>query len=120
MAIHNADIDEALNRLADLLEIEEASPFRVRACRRAAVTITELPTSCAAMVETGGDLTESPGVGEDLAGEIREICETGSPGLLKEAGAMRARVDQAQRGWLERGDVLNARPWPALNKLLAR
>jgi DNA polymerase (family 10) len=34
--------------------------------------------------------------------------------------AMRYGVDQARRGWLEAGDILNTRPWPALKKLLAR
>jgi DNA polymerase (family 10) len=33
--------------------------------------------------------------------------------------AMRFAVDQARRGWLEPGDVLNCRPWPELKKLLA-
>jgi DNA polymerase (family 10) len=35
-------------------------------------------------------------------------------------GAMRYGVDQARRGWLEPGDVLNTRRWPDLKKLLAR
>jgi DNA polymerase (family 10) len=86
MDVHNADIADTFNRLADLLEIEEASPFRVRAYRRAAATIAELPTSCAAMIETGASLTDLPGVGDDLAGKIREICDTGSLTLLKEVG----------------------------------
>jgi DNA polymerase (family 10) len=34
--------------------------------------------------------------------------------------AMRFGVDQARRGWLEPGDVLNTLPWPKLKKLLAR
>jgi DNA polymerase (family 10) len=87
MAVHNADIADTFNRLADLLEIEAASPFRVRAYRRAAVTIAELPTSCADMIDADADLTELPGVGDDLAGKIKEICETGSLGLLEEVGA---------------------------------
>lgn len=36
MTVHNADIAKLLNRLADLLEIEAANPFRIRAYRRAA------------------------------------------------------------------------------------
>ena len=35
-------------------------------------------------------------------------------------GAMRYGVDQARRGWLEAGDVLNTRPWTELKGLLAR
>jgi DNA polymerase (family 10) len=84
MAVHNADIASAFNHLADLLEIEDANPFRVRAYRRAAATIEDLPASAAAMVASGADLTELPGVGEDLAGKIKEIVETGHLKLLRE------------------------------------
>lgn len=87
MAVHNAEIATLFNRLADLLEIEEANPFRVRAYRRAAATIEDLPSSCAAMVAEGGDLTELPGIGDDLAGKIQEICRTGRLGALQEVEA---------------------------------
>lgn len=33
---------------------------------------------------------------------------------------IRYGVDQARRGWLEPADVVNTRPWPALQKLLQR
>jgi len=33
---------------------------------------------------------------------------------------MRLGVGQARRGWLEKDDVLNTRPWGALQKLLKR
>ena len=39
MTVHNADIADTFNRLADLLEIEDANPFRVRAYRRVAMTV---------------------------------------------------------------------------------
>ncbi len=35
-------------------------------------------------------------------------------------GYMRYAIDQARRGWLEAKDVLNTRPWPQLQRLLAR
>ncbi len=87
MAVHNADIAAAFNRLADLLEIEDANPFRVRAYRRAAATIEDLPASAAAMVADGADLTALPGIGEDLAGKIKEMVETGRLKLLQEVEA---------------------------------
>ena len=87
MTVHNADIADTFNRLADLLEIEDANPFRVRAYRRAAMTVGDLPKSVAAMVAAGEDLTELPGVGEDLAEKIKEIAETGGLGALKEVEA---------------------------------
>ncbi len=33
---------------------------------------------------------------------------------------LRFGVDQARRGWLEPGDVLNTRPWREVKKLLKR
>ena len=44
MSARNAEIAEAFNRLAELLEIEGANPFRIRAYRNAARTVAELPT----------------------------------------------------------------------------
>ena len=87
MPVHNADIAIQFNRLADLLEIEEANRFRVRAYRRAAQTIQELPESAAAMVAEDRDLTELPGIGEDLAGKIKEIVQTGRCHMLEEVEA---------------------------------
>lgn len=77
MAVHNADIAAQFNRMADLLEIEDANPFRVRAYRRAAATIEDLPESLAKMLAEGRDLSALPGIGKDLAGKIAEICGSG-------------------------------------------
>jgi DNA polymerase (family 10) len=87
MTVHNADIAAVFGRMADLLEIEDANPFRVRAYRRAAATVEELPASAADMLVRGEDLTELPGIGEDLAGKIREIVETGRCRMLEEVEA---------------------------------
>lgn len=84
MTVHNADIASIFNRLAGLLEIEEANPFRVRAYRRAASTVEDLPSSVASMIASGADLTELPGIGEDLAGKIEEIVKTGRLKTLQE------------------------------------
>jgi len=42
--IHNADIADIFDEIADLLEIEGANPFRVRAYRNAARTLRGLGT----------------------------------------------------------------------------
>jgi DNA polymerase (family 10) len=83
MTARNAEIADAFNRLAELLEIEGANPFRVRAYRNAARTVAELPRSVADMLAAGDDLTDLPGIGEDLAGKIREIVESGHLSLLE-------------------------------------
>lgn len=89
MAVHNANIAEMLRRVADLLEIEGANPFRIRAYRRAALTVEDLPQSAAKMVAEGKTLVGLPGIGKDLAGKITEIIETGH---LKALAKIEART----------------------------
>jgi DNA polymerase (family X) len=84
MAVHNADVARIFDRLADLLEIEGANPFRVRAYRDAARIIGDLPQDVAALLAAGKDLTELHGIGEDLAGKVEEIVTTGRLALLEE------------------------------------
>lgn len=80
----NRDVAGILERVAELLELEEANPFRVRSYRRAAGELRALERPVAAMYEEGGRprLREIPGVGERLGGSIAEIVETGRLGLL--------------------------------------
>lgn len=77
MIIHNADIAAIFNEIADLLEIEGANPFRIRAYRNAALTVGSLPREAGEMVEQGEDLKRLPGIGEDLSAKICEIVTTG-------------------------------------------
>jgi DNA polymerase (family 10) len=84
MPIHNPEIAEIFDRVADLLEIEGANPFRVRAYRNAARVVTNLSQSLTDLVARGQDLTELSGIGKDLAGKIKEIVDTGSLELLRE------------------------------------
>lgn len=87
MAVHNASIAEILRRVADLLEIEGANPFRIRAYRRAALTVEDLPQSAAKMVAEGKTLVGLPGIGKDLAEKITEIVNTGRLEALAEIEA---------------------------------
>lgn len=98
MPVHNADIAAIFDELADLLEIEGANPFRIRAYRNAARTLRDLPRDVAAMVEQGDDLTELPGIGEDLAGKIKEMVTTGTAAMLEEH---RKAVPATVREWLK-------------------
>lgn len=84
MPIHNKQVAEKFQRLADLLEIQGASPFRVRAYRTAAQTVESLPRDAQEMLEDGEDLSELPGIGADLAGKIAVIVKTGELPLLQE------------------------------------
>ncbi|MEZ6125991.1 MAG: DNA polymerase/3'-5' exonuclease PolX [Planctomycetaceae bacterium] len=80
----NDEIASVFELLADLLEIQEANPFRVRAYRSAARTISSTAESMAAMVETGQDLTQFSGIGKDLAKQIAEVVSTGEHQQLTE------------------------------------
>jgi DNA polymerase (family 10) len=82
MPSHNADIAALFEEIADLLEIEAANPFRIRAYRNAARTIGDLSTEAYAMAEKNEDLTRFPGIGHDLATKINEIISTGRCALL--------------------------------------
>ena len=55
MPSHNADIAATFEEIANLLEIEGANPYRIRAYRNAARTIGELSTEAYAMVEKNED-----------------------------------------------------------------
>lgn len=87
MSVHNTEIAEMFSRLAELLEIQGANPFRIRAYRKAAQTIEGLPHSVASMLAEGSDLSDLPGIGEDLAAKIQEIVETGHLSLLDQVSS---------------------------------
>ncbi|MGA1875010.1 MAG: DNA polymerase/3'-5' exonuclease PolX [bacterium] len=87
MPIHNTDVASILYKVADLLEIEGANIFRVRAYRNVARIIGGLSRNVADMVAQGEDLSELPGIGKDLAGKITEIVQTGTLSQLKEIEA---------------------------------
>lgn len=84
MPVYNSDVVDIFNRVADLLEIEGANQYRVRAYRDAARTISTMSRNVSDMVDSEEDLTELPGIGEDLAGKIQEIVQTGDLRLLEE------------------------------------
>lgn len=83
MPSHNADVAAVFEEIADLLEIEGANPFRIRAYRNAARTIGDLATEAYVLLERNEDLTNLPGIGQDLAAKIKEIISTNRCGLLE-------------------------------------
>lgn len=77
MPVHNAEIASVFREIADLLDLQQANPFRIRAYRNAARTVEELATDLAELIAAGKELPRLPGIGADLAGKIREIATTG-------------------------------------------
>jgi DNA polymerase (family 10) len=90
MPIHNNDIAAIFEEIADLLEIEQANPFRIRAYRSAARTVQGLGEAVSDLIKQGYDLQQLPGIGEALAEKIAEIVRTGKcqalEKLRKESG----------------------------------
>ena len=79
MPVENAEVARLFRDVADLLELQGANPFRIRAYQGAARTVEELPGPVEELVHHGGrkSLSELPGIGDDLAGKIVEIVDTG-------------------------------------------
>ncbi len=74
--MRNIEIASIYNQIADLLEIQAANPFRVRAYRRAATSLENLTDNIEVLVRQGS-LREISGIGEDLAKKIVEYIDTG-------------------------------------------
>lgn len=77
MTIANTEIADILEELADLLEIEGANPFRIRAYRNAARTVRGHARPLADLVKDGVDLARLPGIGDAIAAKIVTLVETG-------------------------------------------
>ena len=82
--MHNAEIARKFHELADLLEIQDANPFRVRAYRNAANIVEGSSRPVEDMVAEGEDLSSIKGIGDDLAGKITELVKTGNLPQLQE------------------------------------
>ena len=75
----NLKVAERFRAAADLLEAQGASPFRVRAYRRGAATLSQLRRSVDVLYREHGHeaLQDLPGIGTALANAIAEILDTG-------------------------------------------
>ncbi|MFV1965899.1 MAG: DNA polymerase/3'-5' exonuclease PolX [Pirellulaceae bacterium] len=74
----NAHIADAFEQVADLLEFQNANPFRVRAYRNGARKIRDLPQPAKKIVEDSDRrITDIEGIGKDLAEKIATLVATG-------------------------------------------
>lgn len=74
--MRNFEIAAIFNEIADLLEIKNENPFRIRAYRKAAQNIESLTQDIEDIAKQDA-LEEIPGIGKDLAGKIKETIATG-------------------------------------------
>ena len=83
--MQNDQIARLFDQLADLLEIQKANPFRVRAYRSASRTISSLSESASDIIANeDAKLTDLDGIGKDLAKKIEVIVATGTLPQLDE------------------------------------
>lgn len=82
----NSELARALDRIADLLELEGADGFRVNTYRRAARTIRGV-TEDIAVVAAENRLTDLPGIGKSTAQRIQQFLSTGHIDVLDELDA---------------------------------
>jgi putative hydrolase len=75
--------DEALRRVAFLLERERAGTYRVEAFRKAVATVRETPEDELAQRAEVGTLQDLPGIGKSTAGVIAEAVSGELPAYLK-------------------------------------
>jgi hypothetical protein len=81
----NQQIADSLDRIADLLEAQDAQTFRVRAYRNAAARIRSLTSPVTDILEADGKagLVRLPSIGTSIASIIDELVHTGRSALLE-------------------------------------
>ncbi len=72
----NDELVHIFNDIADILELKNDNPFRIRAYRKAALIIADLSDDVMKML-AGGGLRGMPGIGKDLYAMIEEYARTG-------------------------------------------
>ncbi len=78
----NEVVAECFQEMADLLELQGADPYRIRAYQRAANAIASYHRDVTQMGLE--ELTSIPGVGQAIASKVREFVETGRMHALEE------------------------------------
>lgn len=81
----NQEIARVMDDIANLLEIQHANPFKVKAYRSGAKYVRDHAESLAKLVKSGDGeaLQWLPGIGESLAALIEEYVKTGKSRLLR-------------------------------------
>ena len=110
----NIAVARAIDELADLMDLNDETSFRIRAFRTAARAIESHDASIAELAHKG-ELTNVRGVGDGVARRIKELIETGKmadvealraklpPGLMELMKIPGVGLKTAQQVWRERG-----------------
>jgi DNA polymerase (family 10) len=81
--MENIDIARIFDDIADILELKDENPFRIRSYRRAARVIRDMPEDAKTLVAESR-ITEVQGIGKSLAEKIEDIVKTGTTGFYEE------------------------------------
>jgi hypothetical protein len=86
LPLDNEHVANRLEETAELLEAQDANPYRVRAYRQAAQTLRQLDRPAHAIVADGGEeaLTHLPTIGKALARAVAQLLHAGTFELLDE------------------------------------
>ncbi len=87
----NLTIANIFNEIAELLELKDENPFKIRAYRNAAQTLENL-TEDVSEISRRGELTELPGIGKDLSERINEFLTSHKISLYEELKKKTPRV----------------------------
>jgi DNA polymerase (family X) len=82
--LDNKSIAGMFYETADLMEVRNDDPFRIRSYRRAAEAIEALEVQLADLYQNEKSLLEIPGIGKSMAANIRQIFTTGKLPLHEE------------------------------------
>lgn len=99
-AMKNREIARIFSDIADILEIKEGNPFKIRAYRKASLNLEGLTRNLAEMSHK--EILDIPGVGADLAAKIEEYLQTGVIAMHEQ---LRAEVPPGLRALLAIPDL---------------
>jgi DNA polymerase (family X) len=94
MPVHNSEIAEILNEVADYLEIKGKNEYRITSYRNAARTVLGLSESISKMAEDKKDIQSIPDIGESMAEKITEITQTGE---LEQLEKLKKQIPESLR-----------------------
>jgi DNA polymerase (family 10) len=77
-ALDNRTIAGLLYETADLMEIDNQDPFRVRSYRRAAEAIESLPEPIWGLIPEPKKLLEIPGIGKGMCAHLKDLFDHGA------------------------------------------
>ncbi|RMD99242.1 MAG: DNA polymerase/3'-5' exonuclease PolX, partial [Bacteroidetes bacterium] len=82
----NKEIANAFKYLADLMELHQENPFKIKSYRNAYLLIRKWPTPLEGLSES--ELSQLKGIGKAISSKIVELTETGTLKTIQKYEAM--------------------------------